>query len=772
MFKKRLKGLLAMVLAGSIAMTALPLSASATISGNITIKEGEEQNPSEIGVSGPLNNAYSGYLNAKNLWGIYGEETGDGSDYLIKTATGDKLAEELTGLNRSTTGYENVKIRYTHKLLVTTKDPNSEDLEVSSAIDVSEFPYEVNLNTYSFTPTTNQLQEATWTVWYGEAGEYYIIRGDATKSDSNPIPADSEKIEIPMDTFKKLYEPKADGSYYDFDKGVTIIQLKNSYKTLNLPVLNRLGEPEMIDGENRYTISVTGDCFDNLETYDKFFYVGYTKQSGDVVLSDYCVNTKQAAWTEIEEFAKNDPNFNVNTLFFLRYVDVQVNKDFTEIGSFSSRDLLLAKKDPEYKSPAYQYIEAADDNSIWRIQTSLDNFVLGKDLLKGIETYLENPSINSIVLRETTEIFVTGTDPAQIESTESYEISPLYVKNTEADPVQTVPATISDHAAVLEKAGALEAGNIFDTSNWQLWGCGFTSGNVGGPIEGFKKSSLESTNGVNSIGIDQLKTLTTNCYPLLYIPQVKDTPSNPGGNSGGSSSRPEPSYDPNKPTIDGEEKDWDDVAREIGKFSEGETKTIYLGRDKTTPADVIKAIKDSKAVITFKINSAFSWTVDGSTLTDGDIHDYDFSIEVITATGVEILRGDVGVGFKIGDISDGATLNINFKKEHAQKFANLYKKVDGELVFVDNVKIDENGAAIGLEVTEAGEYVVMLGKMSDRPGDMDNDGIMNAKDSLAILKDFLGMESGANPLVSDMNGDSFINAKDALIIVKKSVGIE
>ena len=191
----------------------------------------------------------------------------------------------------------------------------------------------------------------------------------------------------------------------------------------------------------------------------------------------------------------------------------------------------------------------------------------------------------------------------------------------------------------------------------------------------------------------------------------------------------------------------------------------------TVPADVIKAIKDSKAVITFRINSAFNWTVDGSKLTDGDIHDYDFLIEVITATGIEILRGDVGVGFKIGDITGKATLNINFKKEHAQKFANLYKKVGDELVFVDNVKIDENGAAIGLKVSESGEYVVMLGEMSDRPGDIDNDGIMNAKDALAALKHSVGMEKGKNPVVGDMNGDGDINAKDALFILKKSVGM-
>lgn len=766
MFKKRLKGLLAMVLAGSIATTALPLSASATISGDIRVAEvgGLLIDPNNMATG---LDAYSGKLYAENLWAIYGEESESESGPLIKTATGNELTGELTDLNSSDTTYSNVKIKYKHKVLVTTDDPATTDLIVPNE-SVDSFPdsvYHVNFGTYGFVPINNKLQEATWTVWYGEFSSGKINAGTATQSgEPTLIPEGRTSIEVPMDRVKGLYS-----SSDRFDYGVTIIQL-NSYKTFDIPVLNGLGEAEMIDGENPYTLSVTGGCDDYLGNGRNQYYVGYTNQNGEVVLSNYLVNNQASAWEIIEEFAADDQNFDVDTLFFLRDVMVQVYKDSTFKGNFTSKDLYpsLATNDTENLPDEYKYIVEADDNSIWLPNIS-QKFVLGEDLLEVIGTYLDNnPDTNNIILTETTEIIVTGTEPNQGGIIESYEISPLYVE----DP--TVPATISDHAAVLAKSVAPEAGNIYDTSNWQLWGCGFTSGGVGenDSFVFLQKSALESTNGVNSIGIDQLNTLTTNCYPLIYFPQVKDTPRNPGGSSGGSSSRPEPSYDPNKPTIDGEEKDWDDVARDIGKFSEGETKTITLGRDKTIPADVIKAIKDSKAIITFKINSAFSWTVDGSTLTDGDIHDYDFSIELITAAGVEILRGDVGVGFKIGDISDGATLNINFKIEHAQKFANLYKMVDGELVFVDNVKIDENGAAIGLEVTEAGDYVVMLGKMSDRPGDMDNDGIMNAKDSLAILKDFLGMESGANPLVSDMNGDSFINAKDALIIVKKSVGIE
>ena len=87
-------------------------------------------------------------------------------------------------------------------------------------------------------------------------------------------------------------------------------------------------------------------------------------------------------------------------------------------------------------------------------------------------------------------------------------------------------------------------------------------------------------------------------------------------------------------------------------------------------------------------------------------------------------------------------------------------------------KLGADGKVVLPEVTERGDYVAMLCEFSDRAGDMDNDGILNAKDSLAVLKNFLGLEKGKNPLVSDMNNDGFINAKDALIILKKFLGIE
>ena len=76
-----------------------------------------------------------------------------------------------------------------------------------------------------------------------------------------------------------------------------------------------------------------------------------------------------------------------------------------------------------------------------------------------------------------------------------------------------------------------------------------------------------------------------------------------------------------------------------------------------------------------------------------------------------------------------------------------------------------------VRVTEKGDYIAMLCEFSDLQGDMSNDGILNAVDASAILKDIVGLESGANPLMADFNGDGNVNAVDASSILKKIVGL-
>ena len=65
----------------------------------------------------------------------------------------------------------------------------------------------------------------------------------------------------------------------------------------------------------------------------------------------------------------------------------------------------------------------------------------------------------------------------------------------------------------------------------------------------------------------------------------------------------------------------------------------------------------------------------------------------------------------------------------------------------------------------------MLCEFSDRPGDKDNDGVLNALDAVAVLKDIVGLESGKNPLMADFNGDGRVNSMDAAAILNRIVGL-
>lgn len=269
-------------------------------------------------------------------------------------------------------------------------------------------------------------------------------------------------------------------------------------------------------------------------------------------------------------------------------------------------------------------------------------------------------------------------------------------------------------------------------------------------------------------------TITVNANVKITVTYTTNSSgNNPGGTggSGGGSSGGSSSIN-TSPSVDGKTQTWSDIAKDIAKLPADKTETISLNGSTTVPVDVVKAIATSNAEVTLKVNNVFSWTIDGSEIDPKDAKAADLSITTTTVTGTNVLRGIVGTGFTIKGTNVKSELNINFKATNAGKFANLFKKVDGKLVFVDNVKVDEKGAAIGLEVSEKGEYVVMLGDFSDRSGDMDNDGVMNANDALAVIKDFLEIEAGANPLVADVNHDGRINAKDSLQIIIEFLNLE
>lgn len=260
---------------------------------------------------------------------------------------------------------------------------------------------------------------------------------------------------------------------------------------------------------------------------------------------------------------------------------------------------------------------------------------------------------------------------------------------------------------------------------------------------------------------------------IVSVSFTKRTGGTGGGSSGGGSSGGGGSSSTTptttNPSIGGSAKSWSDVAADLGKLTNDSEATIELNGSTSVPVDVIKAISDKDSKVTLVINSAYAWVIDGADITTPAAAD--LTLTKTTETKSNTLRGVEGTQFKINNTNIPTNLEIAFKSSHAGKFANLYKNVDGKLVFVTCAKLGADGKVILPDVTEKGNYVAMLCEFSDRPGDMDNDGIMNTKDSLAVLKDFLGIESGTNPLVSDVNNDGFINAKDSLAILKMFLGL-
>lgn len=245
--------------------------------------------------------------------------------------------------------------------------------------------------------------------------------------------------------------------------------------------------------------------------------------------------------------------------------------------------------------------------------------------------------------------------------------------------------------------------------------------------------------------------------------------------SGGSSSKPSrpsrPITPPEpKPIINGKEISWSKVAKEIMSLEEGSEYRIELNGITYIPEEVIKAIADKKIKTTFVVGIARSFYADGAYISAPCAADLtmDYSNDVNT----DGLRGIVGTRFSIHNTNIPTDIDIIFKEEHAGKFANLYKEVDdGTPKHLFTTEISDSGKVKYEGIKDAGDYVVMINEFSDLPGDMDNDGILNAKDALAILKDSVGIEKGINPYVADINNDGFINAMDAIEILKRSVGL-
>lgn len=241
-----------------------------------------------------------------------------------------------------------------------------------------------------------------------------------------------------------------------------------------------------------------------------------------------------------------------------------------------------------------------------------------------------------------------------------------------------------------------------------------------------------------------------------------------GGSSGGSSRPSSSKTEETKPAFNGKETSWADIAGSIAKLAEGGTVTISLNGNYTVPAEVMKQIADKKIKATFVVDSVKSWVIDGSQIKNAASTDLTLIPTRKLKTGA--LAGTEGVQFTVSSADIPAGIAVCFKADFAGRFANLYKSADGKLVFMGCAKLDSTGKATVPGIDGKGGYAVMLSELSALPGDMNNDGILNALDASEILKYAVGISAGANLAAADLNGDGTVNASDAAAVLRMAVG--
>lgn len=260
------------------------------------------------------------------------------------------------------------------------------------------------------------------------------------------------------------------------------------------------------------------------------------------------------------------------------------------------------------------------------------------------------------------------------------------------------------------------------------------------------------------------------CTVCAYEITPKKTGGGSGGSSGGSGGSGKGGADKRKeplPSMNGGGGSWKDIASMMEELAPGSRAVIELNGNTDVPEMVFAAMVKNSLTTEFALDSTKSWVVDGSRL--NAVSDADFSI-LPGNNDKSSLRGIPGADLKISGTDITAGLKLNFRKQFAGYFANLYRLADGELRFLKCARVGEDGSVILSGTDSQGEYIVMVCACSDLPGDMNNDGVLNALDVSAVLKYIVGMETAANPEVSDLNGDNTVNALDASVILKKAVG--
>ncbi len=241
----------------------------------------------------------------------------------------------------------------------------------------------------------------------------------------------------------------------------------------------------------------------------------------------------------------------------------------------------------------------------------------------------------------------------------------------------------------------------------------------------------------------------------------KITPEDFAGNGSGVVGAGQPMT---KPSINGDQMTWASIIKHIKNIPYGSKLNIALNGNNEIPLNVMKAIDEYSADVTFAVNDTMSWNISGLGL--DDYESADLSVQMLNSLDVSSMRGVEAAQFYTPGTNNRTAFLLNVGSRNAGKFASLYKQVGGRrMEFVDCSIINTKGEA-RFDISDKGQYAVVYGGLSEVLGDVNNDGLVNNLDATAILKDIVGLEKAANPDNIDYDRNLYDNVLDASGILK------
>ncbi len=216
------------------------------------------------------------------------------------------------------------------------------------------------------------------------------------------------------------------------------------------------------------------------------------------------------------------------------------------------------------------------------------------------------------------------------------------------------------------------------------------------------------------------------------------------------------------PEFNDEKMPWTQMKSAIEKQEKGSAAKIDLNRNYDVPSYIIKAIKDRELKVTFEIDEVRSWYIDGADIEE--IMSADLRVTEMASHRVKGLGGTLAKVYGTDGANIPAKLTVKLGGENAGKYAFVYRITDDGYAFSEKMQLDANGAAVGLDLTEKGEYVIMLRETGIILGDINDDGFINKLDADMLLSNIVyDVKTGAE--VADYNHNNKVNVLDAAAIL-------